>query len=200
MCPGKFRSGIWEWGSSRNGAVVNSLAYCVDMTGPVLGGCEEGPIGYSADVTGPNVRLEYTMHPDSRAPQLPRGTGSHMAPLRGSALVVHLPSNGGGPSMSTPRAKTYLPPGGRCYDCRQCGHLSYTSQHEDDMNRALSKAQAIRERLGGSASMGRRFPAKPKGMWWSTYRRLRASSEDMWVACLHAGLRRHAGKAARRTQ
>jgi hypothetical protein len=61
-----------------------------------MGGCEEGPIGYSADVTGPNVRLEYTMHPDSRAPQLPRGTGSHMAPLRGSALVVHLPSNGGG--------------------------------------------------------------------------------------------------------
>jgi hypothetical protein len=152
-----------------------------------MGGCEEDPIGYSADVTGPNVRLEYTMHPDSRAPQLPRGTGSHMAPLRGSALVVHLPSNGGGPSMSTPRAKTYLPPGGRCYDCRQCGHLSYTSQHEDDMNRALSKAQAIRERLGGSASLGRRFPAKPKGMWWSTYRRLRASSEDMWVACLHAG-------------
>ena len=71
-----------------------------------MGGCEEVPIGYSADVTGPNVRLEYTMHPDSRAPQLPRGTGSHMAPLRGSALVVHLPSNGGGPSMSTPRAKT----------------------------------------------------------------------------------------------
>jgi hypothetical protein len=110
------------------------------------------------------------------------------------------PATVGGQACRRRVRKLYLPPGGRCYACRQCGHLSYTSQHEDDMNRALSKAQAIRERLGGSASMGRRFPAKPKGMWWSTYRRLRASSEDMWVACLHAGLRRHAGKAARRTQ
>jgi hypothetical protein len=75
---------------------VNSLAYCVDMTGPVWGGCEEDPIGYSADVTGPNVRLEYTCTQTAERLNYRRGTGSHMAPLRGSALVVHLPSNGGG--------------------------------------------------------------------------------------------------------
>jgi hypothetical protein len=56
------------------------------------------------------------------------------------------------------------------------------------MNRALAKAQAIRERLGGSASMMHPFPPKPKGMRWNTYHRLRASSEESWVSCLKAGL------------
>ena len=60
-------------------------------------------------------------------------------------------------------------------------------QRQDDMNRALSKAQAIRERLGGSASMAQPFPSKPKKMWWRTYRRLRASSEELWMACLLGG-------------
>ena len=83
--------------------------------------------------------------------------------------------------------KLYLPPGGRSFACRRCCQLSYTSQRQDDMNRALSKAQAIRERLGGSASMAQPFPSKPKKMWWRTYRRLRASSEELWMACLLGG-------------
>lgn len=61
------------------------------------------------------------------------------------------------------------------------------SQREDEMNRALSKAQAIRVRLGGSASMMAPFPAKPKGMRWSTYYRLQAMAGELWVDCLKAG-------------
>ncbi len=40
------------------------------------------------------------------------------------------------------------------------------------MYRALHKAQAIRERLGGSANMTEPFPEKPKGMHFDTYMRL----------------------------
>jgi len=79
---------------------------------------------------------------------------------------------------------------GKYYACLHCGQLSYTSQRENAMNRALSKAQAIRQRLGVGGSMREPFPAKPKGMWWRTYHRLRSSSEDMWVTCLTAGLGR----------
>lgn len=38
--------------------------------------------------------------------------------------------------------------------------------------RALRKAQIIRQRLGGSGSLGDSFPDKPNGMHWRTYDRL----------------------------
>jgi hypothetical protein len=40
------------------------------------------------------------------------------------------------------------------------------------MYRALHKAQAIWERLGGSANMTEPFPERPKGMHDDTYMRL----------------------------
>lgn len=63
--------------------------------------------------------------------------------------------------------------GGRYFLCRQCYDLRYESQRADRMTRLLSKAQKIRQRLGGSASMLEPFPSKPKGMHWRTYERLR---------------------------
>jgi len=66
---------------------------------------------------------------------------------------------------------------GELFACRHCYGLAYTSQQEAPMHRALSQAQKIRMRLGGSASLFDVFPEKPKGMHWRTYRRLRARGE-----------------------
>jgi hypothetical protein len=84
--------------------------------------------------------------------------------------------------------KLYLAPGQKSFACRRCSDLCYTSQGEDDMTRALSKAQAIRVRLGGSAAMSPSFPPKPKRMRWKTYRLLRARSEELWRESLSAAL------------
>jgi hypothetical protein len=61
----------------------------------------------------------------------------------------------------------------RYFLCRHCYDLVYESQRDNAMYRALHKAQAIRERLGGSANMTEPFLEKPKGMHWRTYERLR---------------------------
>ena len=79
------------------------------------------------------------------------------------------------PSCSRRVAVLYCP--GELYACRHCYRLAYESQREDAGDRALRRAQRIRRRLGGSANMTMPFPAKPKGMRWCTYERLRAVSE-----------------------
>jgi hypothetical protein len=61
---------------------------------------------------------------------------------------------------------------GRYFLCRHCYDLAYESQRENQMTRALRRAQGIRERFGGSANMTKPFPEKPKGMHWETYDRL----------------------------
>ena len=50
---------------------------------------------------------------------------------------------------------------GRYFLCRHCYDLTYESQRENAMYRALHKAQAIRDRLGGSANMTEPFPERP---------------------------------------
>ncbi len=60
----------------------------------------------------------------------------------------------------------------RYFLCRSCYGLSYGSQRERAMDRAVRKANKVRMRLGGEPGMADSFPDKPKGMHWRTYGRL----------------------------
>jgi hypothetical protein len=76
------------------------------------------------------------------------------------------------PGAGCSRKAAVLYGAGKYFLCRRCYDLVYESQRENNMTRALRRAQAIRERLGGTANMTKPFPEKPKGMHWRTHERL----------------------------
>jgi hypothetical protein len=65
--------------------------------------------------------------------------------------------------------------GNGIFACRHCHRLAYSSQAWD---RALRRAQAIRQRLGGTANMYDPFPARPKWMHAGTYLGLRRQHDE----------------------
>jgi hypothetical protein len=69
-------------------------------------------------------------------------------------------------------AKLYKPPGQAKFLCRHCWGLTYASRQSNQVVVLRERAQAIRRRLGGTASMQEPFPERPKGMHRDTYERL----------------------------
>jgi hypothetical protein len=67
--------------------------------------------------------------------------------------------------------------GGGVYACRHCHNLAYRTQREQAYDRASSRADRIRNRLGWEPGILNGDGGKPKGMHWSTFNRLQAQHE-----------------------
>jgi hypothetical protein len=111
------------------------------------------------------------------------GSGTHTRDVRETVPIVWTPCRYGGmrPHFVCPgeegapcrqRVLKLYSCRGPLFLCRQCSDLTYESRREGYGQRALRRAQQVRQRLGGSASMIAPFPEKPKGMHWATYDRL----------------------------
>ena len=81
----------------------------------------------------------------------------------------------GCPGCSQRCAKLYFCDGN--FRCRKCPGLAYRSQLQASAERPRLIAQRIRRSLGGSSNLTLPFPAKPRGMHWQTYFRIRAKYE-----------------------
>jgi hypothetical protein len=76
-------------------------------------------------------------------------------------------------SIACGRRVTKLHGPGRYFLCRHCYRLAHASQSESGWDRAVRRANKIRQRLGGDPDIAAPFPKKPKGMWRQTYQQLR---------------------------
>ena len=71
------------------------------------------------------------------------------------------------PRCSKPVAVLYAP--GQYFACRQCGGLGHATQKEGAGDRASTKADKLRKRMGWEVGILNGDGGKPKGMHWKTY-------------------------------
>ena len=67
--------------------------------------------------------------------------------------------------------------GGRLFLCRHCLRLSYKSRKENKIDRAVRRAEYLRDRLGWPIGILTPDGGKPKGMHAKTFARLRREQE-----------------------
>jgi hypothetical protein len=67
------------------------------------------------------------------------------------------------------RRTTKLHLSNRYFLCRHRTKLAYASQFETSLQRALRRANKLKQRLGIGVGIAEPFPEKPKGMWARTY-------------------------------
>lgn len=89
--------------------------------------------------------------------------------------------------------------GGKVYACRQCHKLAYPTQREQAHDRAGSRADTIRKRMGWEAGILNGNGGKPKGMHWRTFERLEARHDALVHQSL-AGMRAKLGVAMQRLE
>ena len=87
------------------------------------------------------------------------------------------------PRCSKRMAVLYAP--GRNFACRQCGGLGYATQKEGVGDRAMTKADRLRKRLGWPAGIAHGDGGKPKGMHWKTYWQLKSRHDALVQVCLY---------------
>jgi len=85
----------------------------------------------------------------------------------GSRAYFICPGPGDGSNCGRRTIKLNL--SSRYFLCRHCNQLAYASQFEAPWQRALRRANKLKQRLGIDVGIAEPVPEKPKGMWTRTY-------------------------------
>ena len=148
LCPGKAWEKAIRWSSGFSGQHIATGKISADMTD-----CMRGWLRLEIGSLDQYIALE----------AIPRHFG-------GRQWYFICPNTGRRISV------LWRTPGAHTFSCRQTWgrRVAYGSQFQTASDRAISAAQAIRERLGGRdwISLFDPFPPKPKGQRWQTYLQL----------------------------
>jgi hypothetical protein len=144
----------WQW--SRNGEPVANSNLRSDADRMIAGLSASGSWRRMAGHELPGTRIVDTLH------------------LRRATCMVALP----GGRLWSARCCAVLY-GDKIYACRHCHRLAYRTQREQAHDRAGSKADKLRNRLGWEAGILNGNGGKPKGMHWTTFSRLEAEHDSL---------------------